>query len=336
MIPSPTTTLLTGPYDWDAAVIPLAEYQDRIASLRATLPGHAILLHGNSQEHGALAWATGFIPKLGPAFCLVPPEGAPSLLFSGGPGMAQSAQLLTWVPGVRAAGSLKASLAKLLDGQEKVALGGASAMSGDAFDALPVAVSDADPAIDALRRRKSALEQGLLRAAAALLNPTLAALRAALASGQGMRGAALAAEAVAYRRGAQDVRLLASRRPFGPPLSLDDVADMVVDRPLVTLALRRAGYWAVAHVALGDNPAVPVAEAALVRAVAGIRPGATVKNAAGIGLSWQEAPADDELAEDDVLLVRSEATAEGAQAVASAIVRVTATGLQAIWAGEAA
>ena len=190
MIPSPTTTLLTGPYDWDEADIPRAEYVARLAALRAAAAPHTLLLHGNSQEFGALAWATGFVPKLGPAICVIPQSGEPTILFSGGGGMVASAQLLTWVGLVRAITGLPRDLAALLEGQERVALGGGAAMAAQARAAIGPAIIDLDPAIDALRRRKSPLEQALLRRAAGLLDPAIAALRDAVAAGQGMRRSA--------------------------------------------------------------------------------------------------------------------------------------------------
>jgi hypothetical protein len=82
------TSLLTGPYDWDPAILPLAEFEARLASVRRVLAerGAAVLLvHGNSMEHGALAYLTGFVPKLGPAFVLVPRDGPLRILASGGP-----------------------------------------------------------------------------------------------------------------------------------------------------------------------------------------------------------------------------------------------------------
>src|ERR1700730_12255425 len=98
------TALLTGPYDWDPALLPLAEFEVRLADVRRVLAetgATALLVHGHSVEHGAIAYLTGFVPKLGPAFALVPRDGPIRLLASGGPGMIGSAMLLTWVEDVR-------------------------------------------------------------------------------------------------------------------------------------------------------------------------------------------------------------------------------------------
>jgi len=341
MIPSPTTTLLTGPYDWDEAEVPRTEYAARLAALREAAAPDTLLLQGNSQEFGALAWATGFVPKLGPAICVIPQSDEPTILFSGGGGMVASAQLLTWVDQVRAITGLNRDLAGLLEGQTRVAqgriaLGGGACMAAQVRAAIGPDIVDLDPAINALRRRKSPLEQQLLRRAAELLDPAIEALRAALAAGQGMRAAGLAAEARAYALGAQDVRVLASRRPFGPALALDDVADQRIEQPLVAIAVRRALYWAVARLALGENPAIPAARDALDAAIARLRPGAPVEGARGIGLSWREAPVAGILAEGDAVLLRGVGEVGVARAEVSAMCLVTETGADIIWAGEAA
>src|SRR5580692_6091921 len=107
------TALLTGPYDWDPALLPLSEFEERLAAVRRVLAmqgATALLVHGNSIEHGALAYLTGFVPKLGPAFALVPHDGPIRILASGGPGMIGSAKRLTWVEDVAPLGNLRDSL----------------------------------------------------------------------------------------------------------------------------------------------------------------------------------------------------------------------------------
>jgi hypothetical protein len=98
------TALLTGPSDWDPALVPLSEFEARLAAARRMLAesgATALLVHGHSVEHGALAYLTGFVPKLGPALALVPRDGPIRILASGGPGMMSSAKLLTWIEDVR-------------------------------------------------------------------------------------------------------------------------------------------------------------------------------------------------------------------------------------------
>jgi hypothetical protein len=328
---SPTTSLLVGPYDWDAAIIPRAETEARLAALRAAMQAHgagALLLHGNSQEHGALAWATGFTPKLGPALCLIQPEGAPKLLFSGGPGMRQSAALQTWVEDVQALGEPTRELRALLAGLVgKLAIGGLPTLAAWLHDAVTDAAGappdTADSWIDALRRHKSPLEQALITRSSEILRLAVARLRAGHAAGVGLRSAALAAEQVAYEEGAQDVRVLASRRLGGPPLALDDAPDVALPRALAWLAVRRAGYWAHAHLTLGPSAALPAARSALQRAIAAGGPGEL------FGVSLAEGPAATRQP-DDALALRATAAQDGETASLSALL-VAGT---CLWSGE--
>src|ERR1700684_622383 len=108
------TALLTGPYDWDPALVPLAEFEARLVAVRRVLAERgatSLLVHGHSMEHGALSYLTGFVPRLGPAFVLVPSDGHLRILASGGAGMMTSAKLLTWVEDVRPLANLRNALA---------------------------------------------------------------------------------------------------------------------------------------------------------------------------------------------------------------------------------
>src|ERR1700760_1496837 len=98
------SALLTGAYDWDPTLLPVAEFEARLASVRKlmhTRTASALIVHGNSVEHGALAYLTNFVPKLGPAFALVSPNAPLRLLASGAPAMLSASHRLTWVEDVR-------------------------------------------------------------------------------------------------------------------------------------------------------------------------------------------------------------------------------------------
>jgi len=50
---------LVGPYDWDSALLPRAEYDQRLATLLGigeALGLAGIIVHGNPTDHGTLAW----------------------------------------------------------------------------------------------------------------------------------------------------------------------------------------------------------------------------------------------------------------------------------------
>jgi Xaa-Pro aminopeptidase len=320
--------LLTGPYDWDPALVPLAEFEARLAAVRRLLAASgatALLVHGHSIDHGALAYLTGFVPKLGPAFALVPRDGPIRILVSGGPGMINSAKLLTWVEDVRPLSNLRNALSEWLgemhdDGRAVLGLCGGNIMAQRPYVAVAAAIQlfgkmiVMDDQLDALRRRKSARELELLREACRILAVAYGAFERATVEGSGVRSAALAAERAAFSNGAQDVRILASARNGGPPLPFDGPADIRVAPLLACLAVRFAGYWAEGLVAVAAPPsgARARAEAALTAMLREVRPGTTtgdlfraatqhlppykihpsVESAIGngIGLSFEESP----------------------------------------------
>jgi len=322
------TALLTGPYDWDPALVPVADFDTRLTAVRRALDesgATALLVHGHSIDHGALAYLTGFVPKLGPAFALVPRDGPIRILASGGPGMISSAKLLTWVEDVRPLSNLRIALSEWLremnrDGPAVLGLWGGSFMAQRPYLAVTATIQpfgkviDLDDQLDALRRHKSPRELELLREACRILASACEEFERAATDGTGGRSAALAAERAAYSNGAQDVRILASARNGGPPLPFDGPADIRVAPLLACLGVRFAGYWAEGLIALAapSSGALARAEAALTAMLREVRVGATsgdllraatqhlspyrfhpsVQSAIGngIGLSFEEPP----------------------------------------------
>jgi hypothetical protein len=290
--------LLTGPYDWNPAHISLAEFHTRLQAARSIAAGQGadlLLVHGDRAAFGALAYLTGFVPKLGPALAFIPPIGDISLLFSGGPGMVGSAEKLTWVSQLRALGPPARDLAPLAG--LRVALWGIESLSFALHGEILAAIGPAgrliplDRELDALRRRKSPAEQRLLRQAAAILADVAASLRADLCNGSSLERAVLAAERLGYAAGAQDVRILAARRPGGAPLPADGTAPFL-PRPL-HIAVRYGLYWAQAWPTATRDPTPPVTIPANL-------------SGTGIGLDLTEAPRDGEpLFEGDVVCLRT-------------------------------
>jgi Xaa-Pro aminopeptidase len=348
------TALLTGPYDWDPALVPLAEFEARLATARRLLAERgatALLVHGHSIEHGALAYLTGFVPKLGPAFALVPRDGPVRILASGGPGMMSSAKLLTWVEDVRPLSNLRNTLKEWLgemapEGRVALGLWGGNIMAQRPYVAVAAAIQpfgkmmEMDDQLDALRQHKSPRELELLREACRILAVACDAFERATIDGSGARSAALAAERTAFARGAQDVRILASARNGGPPLPFDSPDDICVAPLLACLAVRFAGYWAegLITVAAAQGGARARAGATLTAMLREVQTGATLSDlfravaqhlppykfhplaqsaiGNGIGLSFEESPylGRDEksrLEEGGVYTLRSGAMGEG-------------------------
>jgi creatinase/prolidase-like protein len=289
------TALLVGPYDWDPALLPLAEFEARLAAVRRVLAergASALLVHGDSVEHGALAYLTGFTPKLGPAIALIPREGPLRILASGGAGMMSSAKLLTWVKDVRPINDLRHSVSEWLaefsgEGRAVLGLWGSNVMAQRPYQAVSAAIQPSgqmmlglDDALDALRRHKSPRELELLREACRTLAAARNAFERALKDGAGARSAALAAERAAYANGAQDVRMLASARDGGAPQPFDAPDDCHVSPLLASLAVRFAGYWAegLITIATPRGGALAHAQSALATMLREARPGSAAFN----------------------------------------------------------
>lgn len=285
------TALLAGPYDWDPALLPPDEFEERLAVVRRTLiesGASALIIHGNSIEHGALAYLTGFTPKLGPAFALVPLDGALRILCSGGAGMIESAKRLTWVQDVRPIGNLQNSLeawvSEAIPGARPVVgLWVGAKFAHRAYLAVEAAVQsmgtlmELDDRLDALRRHKSSRELTLIGESCRILTAACDAFEQATADGSSPRDAALAAGRAAYANGAQDARILASARDGGPPLAFCDVRATRSAPSLVCIAVRFAGYWSegVITVAAPADGALARAHAALDHMLQNARPGAS-------------------------------------------------------------
>jgi Xaa-Pro aminopeptidase len=369
------TALLTGPYDWDPALLPLAEFEARLHAVRRVLTERgvtALLVHGHGAEHGAIAYLTGFVPKLGPALALVPRDGPVRILASGGVGMIRSAKLLTWVEDVRPLSNLRNAMSEWLgqmnlDCQGVLGLWGGRVMAQRPYVAVATATQafgkmiEMDDPLDALRRHKSPREMELLRESCRILAVACGAFERAAAEGSGARSAALAAERAAFANGAQDVRILASARDGGPPLPFDGTGDIHVTPLLACLAVRFAGYWAEGLVtaAATQGGALARAGAALTAMLREVRADASSSDlfraaaqhlapynlhplaqsalGNGIGLSFEESPVlgshEKVMFEvGGVYTLRCGAMGEhGDNAIVSAMVAVTGTGIDVLW-----
>jgi len=365
------TTLLTGPFDWDATLMPREEFEARIVEVRTMLRERGLaglVVGGTSPEHGALGYLTSFVPKLGPALAFMPMDGDMRIVFSGGPAMLPSARRLMFVEDVRGLRDAERDFADWL-GETKgtqFALWGEYAITADVREALeraaPSPLVVLDDVFDPLRRRKSERELVLIRRACAILNTAREKFRAAIAEHKGVRTAALAAERAAYRQGAQDFRVLASLRDGGTPEPMQAALDPHVDPLLACFAVRFAGYWAegLFTITAMPNDALAAAKQSLAALVKLIRPGALPLGAIqqatkapgnhyphpcaqrnfgnGIGLSRDEPPflsfeKPEELREGDVCSIRDGVGAyePTGNVIVSAMVRVTADGAEILF-----
>jgi Xaa-Pro aminopeptidase len=367
------TTLLTGPYDWNAALLPRAEFDARLKEVRAALaaagPG-ALLVHGYAGDYGALNYLTGFVPKLGPALALVPREGGIRLIVSGTALMMPQAKLLTWVEDLVPFANVPKLVAAWLEerGGGTLATWGDATLAHGLYRGIAAAIRPLgslvalDPALDPIRRRKSPRELDLMRAACAMLDAAVAALAAAARRGAGARSAALAAEAAAIAKGAQDVRVLVNVTPGGVPLPIDGPDDLPLDPLLAAVAVQHAGYWAEGAITVAKAPgaaqaAAETALAAVLRAaragasgaallrtglasLAPLAPDPAMAGVVGhaIGLSLDEGPpleGEAALEPGATYALRLGAHGAGADAaLVSAMVHVNDTGAEILWPGR--
>jgi Xaa-Pro aminopeptidase len=365
------TTLLTGPYDWDPALLPQSEYAERLARVRAAFgPADALIVHGYSGDYGALAYLTGFVPKLDRTVALVPRQGALRVLTMGTDLMLPWAKRLTWVEEVGLLANIAGILGEWLPAQglgRDATLGvwGAASIPRVLYAGIERAVEpggrivDMDAPLDAIRLRKTPRERQMLQRSCAILDAAAASFRTAVRAGAGSRTAALAAERTAYAEGAQEARVAASLSAGGAPLPLDGARDDRLDPLLATIAVQFAGYWAEGSVTVAARPGAAGTRAAtaLAAVLRGARVGATgaalyraaVQQLApstphplmqgrighAIGLSLEEQPlanSDAGRLERDGVYVLTVGTRDGTDAaVASAMIAVEDAGAVVLW-----
>jgi hypothetical protein len=342
------STLLTGAYDWDERVLPRSEYEGRLAHARAAMAqagAAALAVHGHPGNYGALAYLTGFTPKLGATLALVPREGPLRILAPGTPKMMDIAKRLTWVEDVRPLGNAPKNIAEFA--------GEGHALATWAFGTLPQALYSGvakameprvllplDQALDALQRRKSPRELELIRGAARFLAAASDVFAKNVRAGAGVRSAALAAERAAIAAGAQDARVAASLSPGGVPLPLDAASDeRVLDPANAGIAVQNHGYWASGTMTVARRPyaAQAGAQKALTAALAAARGGAQLPEGVAvnaIGLSLEEGPGRP-LDTGAVYALTGSAADGGKTAYASALVAITDNGCDVLWRSEA-
>ena len=258
--------LPTGPYDWHPERLSRDVYVVRLLAFRAVLQVRGLggaIVTGSTFDDGALVWLTGFTPKLGPAFVIVPAVGEPRLLFSGGPGMRPSAQKLTWLDDVVALRDFARDVRpKFVRQNEQWGLCEDAGLSLARWRAVLTALGsqpiDVTSDVSRLRSVPEAQAASLIRHAVHVVGQTEAVLSDAANVGETRWAARLAAEKVAFAAGAQDLRLKMSRRDDGPVEPVDPDGSILPKRAAVTLAVRVDGYWLCGRTLVGENvPSAP-------------------------------------------------------------------------------
>lgn len=225
--------LLVGPYDWDEALMPRVEFEERIRAFWARIPESAAsfaVIYGDSRHHAEMAYLTGFVPKVRSAMAIVPREGEPVILLSGSRNSFSSAERLTCFKNL----DLMTDPAKAVDKwvaahpgtRKRAVLLGTAAMRQQPHQQLLAAFPDnaapleASHTLSAQMRVKRPRELAAIRRASDILAAATGVLAEAQRSGATVTAAVLEAERAANAMGAQDVRSLfsldggATLRPF--------------------------------------------------------------------------------------------------------------------------
>ena len=278
-------TLLIGPSDWDAGVMPKEEFTQRIDALWRAFPeAPCAIVYGNPAHHAELAYLTNLVPKLEAAIALLMRDGNHEIHLGGGPNMLDSAKPLTWIEDIKPLRGGQAIGRRALEA--RASFPGVPLMIGDGYmptalhqgidEAIGERALNATAQVWTLMRCPSPHEVSAMRESAFALNGAMTAIANARKGGAGVTEAILAGEREANRRGAQDVRTLFSLdggrtvQPFMTKL------ETRVDPLQVYVAARRFNYWTEGFLLFSDNrlPVITKAKELLRQALAAIKPGA--------------------------------------------------------------
>jgi len=364
-------TLLIGPSDWDAEVMPKPEFTGRIAALWDPYPeAPCAVVYGDRVHHTELAYLTNLVPKLEAAVALLFPDNEPELHVGGGPNMIAAARPLTFVTelkplrGGEAIGRRAAESRTRRPGTPLLIGGGymPTALRQDIVAAIGDTPLDATAQVWTLMRRTTKYEQLAMYNTGVALGVAMEAIAAACEDGAGVTDAILAGERAAYDDGAQDVRTLFSLnggrtlQPFTAPI------EQQVDPLQVYVAVRRFNYWAEGFDSISIKPQPPFdkAQEVLRLALAAIKPGVDPADVeklvvtamppyrphpvtdgalvSRIGIALEEPPytnASAPLQAWEFCSVRVGVTDEAQNhAIASAMIRVREDGIDTFWSAD--
>ena len=288
-------TLLIGPSDWDADVMPREEFARRIDALWRAFPeAPCAIVYGSPAHHAELAYLTNLVPKLEAAVAILSRSGTHEVHLGGGPNMLGSAKPLTFITDIKPLRGGPAIGRRALEMKE--GMPGTPLIIGDGYmptafhqgmdEAMGEEALNATAQVWTLMHRSSSHDLNAMRESAFALNGAMTAINDAKKAGAATTEAILAGEREANSRGAQDIRTLFSLdggrtlQPFTTTLATR------VDPLQVYVAARRFNYWTEGFVALSDNrrPVIARARELLRQALAAIKP--NVKTADVMGLIY--------------------------------------------------
>jgi hypothetical protein len=284
-------TLLIGPSDWDAEIMPKDEFTRRIDALWHAFPeAPCAIVYGNPAHHAELAYLTNLVPKLEAAIALLIRDGNHEIHLGGGPNMLGSARPLTWIEDIQPLRGGQSVGRRALEA--RVSFPGVPLIIGDRYmpsalhqgidEALGERALNATAQVWALMQQTSSHEISAMRESAFALNGAMTMIAEASKAGAGVTEAILAGEREANRRGAQDVRTLFSLDRGRTLQPFTTKIEVRVDPLQVYVAARRFNYWTEGFSLFSDKrpPAATKAKELLRHALAAIKPGARTADVA--------------------------------------------------------
>jgi Xaa-Pro aminopeptidase len=268
--------------DWVPERLPLAQFEARLSALRQQMRANGwdgLIVHGDAQQGGLLAWLTNFCPRLRWALCLIGLEGEPQLLVAASTRDLPATRKLTWCQSVDVYGHAAKLLPEWGDslrsvgvssGPARIAVHDMSRMRNAVCKTIEKTLGgnaelrDAQSLLDTFIQPKQAYELGVVRQAHTLLRNVVRELQQAWREGRPVCEAVLQAELFARRAQAHDVRILFSvdgGRTLRPFEGIDTIKSPTL---VCYIAVRHLGYWADTFVTCDAQ------DAAMARAAAAI------------------------------------------------------------------
>jgi Xaa-Pro aminopeptidase len=270
---TPQPPLKRGRDHWDQANMPGTEFQDRVRRMRQEMKQNGIevlLLYGrNTNEYANPCYVSNYITGTQrPAMVILSPNDEIALIFDGFPRGLPTAKSRTWIENVIASSDISKTCVEFLTGKNlinsSIGYAGVNRLMPRGQlkfmkESLAGAkVIDCDKMLAEMRMIKSSMEKGQIQRASSIIMKAFQAVTAKSDGNLNERLLIAKVERIAYKDGAEDVRLLLGR-PKDKDWSLRLPEDGQIsdgDSLILYMAVESERYWAEAvrtFVVAGDS-----------------------------------------------------------------------------------
>jgi Xaa-Pro aminopeptidase len=278
---------------WDQALLPMDEFTERVAAVRAAMSQaglDALLVWANQYEYADFTYLAG-MPTAGTLLLTL--EGDPAVFTGGGGRELPFQRSLTWITQLSAAGPLPgATLRTALTDRNiaggRIGLVGTHLLSAAALANVTEALSSYetrpfDEELRGVRAKKRPREVSTVRTALRIAIDAAEAAQRAFNAGATTTDAMVEAERTARVNKARDIRILANvdsndLRPF------EGLSSARRTPLLLWVGVDYHGYWADVAISM-PTPSGSQAEKAVEAMVAAATPGARAADVASAGLA---------------------------------------------------